>query len=427
MEATTTLIERKDFITGFFLVIFYVLGFYGLQFFLYNMGMDVKIPTDKNLYAWDVGFYQSIAYGGYVFKDSGCNSGFFFLFPLLWHILHLGIWGVCIMNVLLFATGFSLLTSFLKLGIQDKLVWLTVPAFYFVFIPYSEALFFFLAVLCIIGIEQHRMPLVWVSIFLLSLTRATTLFMIPAFLIMQLVGNERKLWRKAFISYLCNYLVPSIIGFATFVIVQFVATGVWFAYFKQQSIFWERKFTEPVFPLSGYDGSDRLIWLNALALFICFVSLVLVIRLIILWALKGKTANKSYLLSLVYLSIILYIIIFYNPKWGTNTTLVIGAIRYALVNPFFYIFLYYNTIKIQYTWVHFTIVFLVSSLFWMVFGSYKHIDYQLFFTADTVIIFFYMFYANRKLTWPAIIISAINIFFQVMLFQQFIKGQFPDG
>ncbi|MFI5196224.1 MAG: hypothetical protein ACHQD8_03975 [Chitinophagales bacterium] len=414
-------IGKKDFINTFLLVIFYAAAFYGIQFFLYKTAIFATFPTSENLVSWDAGWYQNIAKNGYSFNGSDqSNSGFFYLLPAIWNMVGANGWGMSILNTIFFATGFSILSGIYKLPMRDKLLWLSMPAVFFAFVPYAEALFFLLATLCILGIKKQQCWLIWTSLFLLSLTRATAVFAIPAFFCMELVSNNRNNWLRSLSRYITLYVFPSLAGLAVFIIIQYWKTHVWFAYFIAQSRFWKRTYANPVFPLFNGTG-QRTVWLNALALFACFIAFIFLIVMLAQWLIKNKQRDKILVFSMAYLGMTLFTSLFYSPQWLVGFTDVSGTFRYAMMNPFFYVFLYYFTYQIHYKWQHYLLVFFLAGGVWMAFGAYLHIQYFLFFTANTIMIFFYMLHANKKLEWPAIVLIAINILLQAHLFQHYIS------
>jgi len=98
-----------------------------------------------------------------------------------------------------------------------------------------------------------------------------------------------------------------------------------------------------------------------------------------------------------------------------------------MANPFFYVFLYRFTNAVQYTWKNYVLVFIVSNVVWLTFGSYVHIDYFLYFMGNTLLIFVYMLHSNKKLQWPVLMLAVLNFYFQVCLFQMFIAhSSFPE-
>ncbi len=96
----------------FLLVILYAGCFYAFQYFLYATLMVPAIPNETNLISWDAGYYRDIANTGYDVHDGNLSRlAFFPLFPLVWEIAHVGVWGIVVINILFFATGFSILCS----------------------------------------------------------------------------------------------------------------------------------------------------------------------------------------------------------------------------------------------------------------------------------------------------------------------------
>ena len=410
-------INKKDFINTFLLIMLYGLGVYGVQLLFHHIGIFSNFPTSENLVAWDASWYESIARTGYKYSDSiQSNTGFFYLLSFIWKVSG---WGICLVNLFFFATGFSLLCSMLRLPVRDKVLWLTMPSVIFALVPYAEALFFLLTTLCVYGITANKRWLIWMSLFLLSLTRATAIFVVPAFLCMELTANPREQWLKSVLRYLQVYVLPALAGLGLFILIQYQQTHVWFAYFVAQSVFWKRVFTIPIFPLINSTGT-RTILLNALALFACFTAFIFTVTIFVQWLLRNKQRDRALVLSMCYLAVTLLTALFYSPQWMTGATDVIGAFRYAMLNPFFYIFLHYFTRQLQYRWQHYLLAFLFASGVWMAFGAYVHLQAFLFFATNTVMIMLYMLTSNRKLEWPAIILTMINVLIQVHLFQQFI-------
>ena len=416
----------NDFLFTFLLVLAYGALFYGVQFFLFESAMLRFLPSEEGISVWDVGFYKSVATGGYQYSpDHPSNIAFFILFPLVWRISHLGIMGICLLNILFFATGFSILTRIYKINTQNKILWLTSPAVYFTFIPYSEALFFMLAAFAVYGVYKNKTLLIWMALFLLSLTRATVIFLAPAFLAMSLLSAPRNLWYKSILTYLKIYLFPLVAGTALFVYIQYRSTGIWFVFLEVEEKFWAHKFSWPVLPFHSYGGqpTDAI---SGLAMFVGFFSLIFLLVLFFKWLKSSKTENPLLIASCGYMVMALFEVIFYNPAWG-GTTIVWSVFRYVMINPFFYIILYHFTIRLKYTPKDFAYVFFIANIVWLSLGSYLHIRILLFFTANTLILFVYMLHSNKKLSWPVMLLSALNFYLQIQLFQHFLStNSSPD-
>jgi hypothetical protein len=166
-----------------------------------------------------------------------------------------------------------------------------------------------------------------------------------------------------------------------------------------------------------------MFWLNALALFTGFVSLAALVVKGIRW-LKGKVADmdRVRLFSLLYLTAVLFIILFFSSTWGHGKTNVYDAHRYAMATPFFWVFLHHYLKEKTYSLRDFLVVFIVSNLFWLLFGSYVHVMMVIYFAFNTAIIMLYMASANKPAGWPSIAIVAINFFVQVFGFQLYLSG-----
>ena len=421
--------NRKDMINTFLLVLGYGLFLYCFQLFLSKCGIATAQPNEETLLRWDAGIYQNISRIGYVYPDKiANNTGCYILFPWVWRLLHASVMGICIANLIFFAIGFTLISTIYPVSTKEKFLWLTTPSLYFMFVPYTEALFCVLTALAFYGIFTKKYWLIWVSLFLVSLTRATAVFLIPSLLIMELLTNDKKDILKVFGHYLIRYAAPTLAGQAVFVLVQYYDTGVWFAYYKQQVTSLGHKFAWPILPFSNFYGAQRITWLSALAMLVCFVALIMIFIKFFEWLFKNKIfADKLLILTLAYLPVILFTMVFCNPTWGSNTTNLLGLHRYAFCTPFIFIFLYHFASNArEYKPKHFIIMFILCNIAWASMGAFVHIQHLLFYNFNTLLIFGYMLHANKKTGWATLAMIAINVFFQVTLFQQYLNGLFTD-
>lgn len=417
---------RKEALHTFLLVLLYGLLFHTFQFFMHQRDMVSTLPNDTNLLFWDAGWYHSIAEKGYEYSEiNQSNTGFYILFPAIWKLTHLGAWGMSVLNILLFAAGAGIMSCIFRLSMSDKILWLTIPSFYFCFIPYSEGIFFLLGAIVLFALVRRNKYLIWASLFLISLVRPVSTVLLPAFLITELVTNDRRNTIKSLGNFLLLYGLPLVGGLAFFVWYQYYETGVWFAYFKQQEKHWGHEFAMPSLPFNSMFG-PKLLWLNAAALFIGFIGMCQMLYKGILWLFKNVVQeDKMLILSYLYLAALLLITILFNPIWGTFTTNVFDAHRYMFVTPFFWVFLHRYTQERTYRAKDFIIIILLSNAFWLLFASYLHIQYLLYFNFNTGLIVLYMLYANKKNGWPPIAIAIINFYLQISMYQLFIGGNYP--
>lgn len=408
--------KRKEFLQTFLVGMLYGVFFYVLQVVLKQRDIIGAWPDEDVLSIFDAGWYKEIVEQGYIFKKGPANTAFYPLFPWIWKLSHLGAWGISFLNILFFATGISIMATIYKISIVDKFIWISTPSMFYAFIPYTEALFILLISLVFLAMHKKNNVLLWISLFLVSLVRPVSMILLPAFLVIELLSNDRALWYKSLVKFIMNYGLPLMAGIIFFVWYQYYETGVWFAFFKQEKN-WGHEFAWPTLPFNNMYGPKAL-WLDALAMFVGFVSVLFLVLWGISWLFKNRLQHdKILVLSFLYLAAIMLIAMLFNPIWGTYTTNVYSTSRYAFASPFFLVFLYHFTVyNPKYRAKHFILVFLLTQAFWLLFGSYYHIMAFVYYSFNTVLVMLYMLYADKQKTWPALIILPLNIIMQVFLF-----------
>ncbi len=415
------------FFKAFAFALCYGIAFYLLQFFFSDTTMLGMRPTELNLMSWDAAFYESIAKGGYGSRQA--NTGFFILFPLLWKLSGLGVWGICAFNLLCFASGFAFLS--LALALEDKVVyllWLTLPPVYFAFLPYSESLFFLLGAIILYAVKHEKPVLLWISLFLISLVRATGIFLIPAFIAMELLGNPGRRWLRSIATACYRHGLPMLLALALFVYWQYPETGTWFIYFKTQASVWGHTFSWPGTPFTNIEhGIVRYHWLSTLAVVIDAFAFIYFVRQFIVWCKNKAPQDKALTLSVTYLAMVLLSLLFLNPKYGNKTTNIMGANRYTFMSPFFFLVLHY-LYTIKYTSRQILYVFLFLNAFLLLFGVYQDFTlwYGIAMINNGIILSFMCWRSNEQYSWLALPIMAFNFFIQIHLFQQFITPLYVD-
>lgn len=416
----------SPFNKAFLFALGYGILFYVMQFFLAKTGVFAIEPRAHKLIAWDVGFYDDLRQHGY--NPASPNTGFFIFFPWLWRLTHLGVWGMTALNIVFFSLGFAVLVRTLKE--EDRtfwLIWLTLPAVYFAFIPYTESLFFLFASLILYALREKKYSLLWGSLFLVSLIRAPGFFLIPAFIAMELLGRPPREMGKGLIRASYRYIAPILLALAINVLIQYQATGVWFIYFKTQAEHWNHIFTFPGVPFSNVDNGIRHHWLSALSMLIDTVALVFLFRQLILW-LKGRpVADPMITLSAGYLTMVLVFLVFFSPRYGGPVTFVMGANRYTIIQPFFFVFLHFLG-KQKYTLRQILFFLLLANGFWALFGAYHSLnDYLTTAAISNLLILAFMLYCSEeKYRWLIMLFIAFNLMTQLHFFQQFITPLFMD-
>lgn len=415
---------QKEAFKAFLFALVYGICFYLFQLFLFQRDMVDTVPHVDHLNIYDAGWYQSIARNGYEFKESASNSAFYMLFPIVWRVTDTSEHGMAFLNILFFSIGFGFFCDIFKLSQKNKFLWLTTPSLYFAFIPYSEALFILLMTLSLWAIYKDKRYMAWVSLFLVSLVRPVSMIMLPAFLIAEVITNNRQHFLRSIAVFLYKYGIPLVLGQVFFIWYQYHETGVWFAFFKQEKN-WGHVFAWPTLPFNSMYGM-KLLWLNAAAMFVGFISMLMLFAYGFKWLFKNMVARDKLLtISYLYLTAILFVTILFNPVWGTYTTNVYDIHRYVFATPFFWVFIHHYAVEKVYTAKDYAVVFALSNLFWLLFESYKTLHYTLYFNGATVLILLYMMNTNKKFEWPPMVIACVNVFVQVCMMQFFMKGVYP--
>lgn len=418
----------RKFYTFFGAASCYILCCYILQIILVKTGIFATLPDSAHLLAWDANWYRDIADNGVLYwGGTACNAGFFPLFPALWKITGLDALGISAVNSIIFASGFGIFGLLYLPNRKRALLLLTIPSTYFAWVPYTEALFIMLTCCTFWGMIHERKRIVFFCLFLLALTRPTTLILLPALLLMELLTTSNEHLKTSFKKYCYLYALPLLLGLGIFIWYQYRETGVWLAYFKAQTSGWGHTFALPVLPFSNVAGLPQLL-LDAAALFAGLVSALWVMKLLWNRVTKNKVyPDKIFALSLLYLAGSSAIIILASPVWTTYTTNVAGAHRYTFATAYFWVFLHYvlNKNAGDSKWT--TGLLISTNVFWLCFGHYASAKLFLHFNLVTLVLILYLLANHPRLGKPAFIgICLTNFGLQVYLFQQFISNVFPD-
>lgn len=415
----------KEAFNTFLLAFFYGVFFYIMMQFLHKRDMIFILPDSKNLMYWDSAWYHDLAKNGYLYWTKGTsNSGFYFLFPLIWKLAGLNLYAIIVLNMAFMAAGFAIFTSLYKLSLAEKFLWLTIPSMYFCFIPYSEALFILVISVLFYGIVKKKVAIIWISLLLASILRPVSQVLFLAMLITELLTSPRNEWLKAIGRFFKLYGLPILIGNIIFTLVQWYQIGIWFAFYKAEK-HWGHEFAWPTLPFNSTYG-PKLLWLNAIALFTGFIALCLLVGYGFKWLVKNVAQNdKLLVLSLLYMTGVSLITILFSPIWGIWTTNIYDLHRYLFVNPFFWVFLHRYTVNRTYKLKDYLLFLLLANVFWLTFEHYQHIRYVLYFNSSTLFMILYMMNTNKKLGWVPLAITAINFFVQVQMFQWFLAMIYP--
>jgi Gpi18-like mannosyltransferase len=327
-----------------------------------------------------------------------------------------------------FSFAFALIIKIYPVSRKDQFFWLTTPSLYFMMAPYTEALFCLLMALTFYGIALNKKWIASIALFLAAFCRPTAIFVIPAFLLMAMLKDDKRNLGKSLKETFVYYILPTLVSSALFTFYQYKISGVWFPYYKGQAKYLGHKFSIPTLPFADCYGGMRITWLDGLAMVPGFLCIILVIAKLYQWLRQGSRASDQvWLMTLGYMPMILLTMIFCNPTWGSSTTNLFSIHRYMFCSPFFFVLLYHTTIRHQkYSTKDFALVFVLCNLLWLTMGSYAHITTLIFYNFLTLVVMGYMTYANNKDSWVTLALCSVNVFLQISLFQQYMGGLFTE-
>ena len=411
----------QPFVQGFLLALAYGFGLWFFQWFLWRLGVAATFPNNDNLIQWDAGWYRNIVDNGY--NDASHNTGFFVLFPWVWKYSCLNALGVSILNAFFFAAGLGLLMEMLTLKARDVMPLLALPSIMFFYVPYTESLFFLLCVIAMHGTLRRRQLQVGVALFLVAMARPTAVFLLPAFFAAELFANPLREWKRALIRFATWYASPLVAGTLAFMLVQYLQTGVWMAYFNQQSTNWGHGFKLPTLPFESGDG-PRMWWLMALGLAVGLAAFVHGLALSVRWC-KGETHDRMFVLATGYLAAVLLMQVFFSPTWTGRTNL-LAIHRYMIATPFFIVFVM-RRFGLSEDWRKDLFIILALSLSAiMAFGAYKHLQAFLFYLVVPLTFIAVLQWARTRSSVLGMILFGVMFLLQVFLFQNFLTRLYVD-
>ena len=319
---------------------YFILLFCGITILRYY-GMIDRVPNGDTIMQWDTGWYTNVKVNGYqYFANKQSNVAFFPFFPYLWRYSGLGPAGIAILNASIFGLSFMLLAAHLRLSWNQSLLLLSIPSFFFFYVPYSESVFFAASTGFIIAHQRSKYLLAGAFIFLCSLMRPVAFFFIPAFLAAEcymLLSKRDEM--EVSLKRLLLYGGASLMALSAVLAFQYWKTGVAFGFFKTETLYWDHHFRLPSPPLHTW-GDGHVLWIDGLALWTC-LSALLYLGVsgigVLIRNNSGKEAEKSeglswtVIFSLSFLALTGLVSVFFRAN-------LMSINRYCFCNPFFVVF-----------------------------------------------------------------------------------------
>ncbi len=361
---------------------------------------------------WDAEHYEFIKQNGF----ESYRVAFFPLFPLIWKFLALGTYGAVLLNSIVFLMTFYLIVRKLKIKNSLEIVlYLTIPSFIFFYLPYSESIFFLCSTAILFGIKDKKYYLIYIGLFFAILARPAFTIFIPALIITEFFSEFRtKTWLRISI-----YIGISLVGVLLVSFIQFLDTGEWFKFFEAQK-HWGNFLQIPSLPLTSWAGGF-IVRLDGFAFLIGIISGGFLLGLIFkLKQFRNSVIPSEVIFSLAYLGGITLIVLLF--RGGSLFSLN----RFIFATPFIIVaFNFWLKSDFCITKKQLFSIFGLIFVFWLLFGSYVHIQLMLKYLLVTfyaILIFAMKSEIQFIRKWSLIALIFLGFTFQIMLFVRFLNG-----
>ena len=378
---------------------------------------SAKVPLDlvdpATYLRFDAVHYLRIAMHGY----SGSSQAFFPMFPALWRIIGVEVHNAMLLNGLLFCISTLVLASTLRSDWMTVLLWISLPSMFFCYLPYSEATFMLGAVAMIIGVRRESFWLTLLGLFWCTLSRPAFTVLLPALWFMLLVSErawKRRLWEGV------GYSIASIVGLFAVAYYQFHQTGMWGGFYSAQSGYGNTPHL-PVLPLTSW-GGGAIVRLDAVALMTGVICSLFVVRQVVRkWRAEYHPLRPEIALSLGYAgSISLMILVLHGGElYSLN--------RFLFASPFMLV-LIDHLIRTSHGFKgsHLILFVLSTTGFFLLFGSFLHIQTFLKFFGVSLALVVFLFCTDRTgalRKWAMPIWLLFSFGTQLFFLLRFLSGQ----
>lgn len=388
----------------------YLLFLIGVMSALVLMG-NGDLLAKSNFLNWDAIHYFDIKNGNY----ESYRSAFFPLFPLVWKFSQLGIYGIVVLNGLLYLLCFRWLAKEFSFSTLESLLFLSIPSALFYFLPYTEALFFLFSSVTLIGLKKEKIWMITLGLLFCTLTRPSFTVLLPALILTTLLKPAD--WKQR-MKEIALYIGTSGLGVFLVALIQYVYTQHWFTFFSVQKG-WGNQLQIPQLPLTSWAGGF-IVRLDGLAFLFCVFTGFVFLYFLIKRRSKNWILSNELVFSICYLIGIAFIVLFF--RGGSLFSLN----RFVFATPFFILVLHawlrYNK---AFSTKHMILLFVGIIAFWFLFNAHVHIQVLLKFVAVSCY-FFLLFLvkvnsSNWKVIWMWLFIG-VNITFQLILFSRFLSN-----
>ena len=405
--------KRNYFLKSVALLSLLYLSYFLIFVLVEYLFFSLNILSEENFLNWDAGHYYTIMKDGY---RTGMLA-FFPLFSFMWHFLNLNVYSINILNGAIYIVSFAWLASEYRISIRNLILLASIPSMIFMFLPFSESIFFFSTAMVLVGYNKNNLWLTAIGVFLAGLCRPVASIFIPAIILAEYlsIGNLKASFKKNSLLILLSLTSIFMVFF-----LQYWQTGEWFVFFKVQKG-WDNYFRIPSLPLSSWSGG-LMTRVDAISLFVGVVALVILINLIIKRTKSKRITlyNNAAIFSVSYLAILSVIVLF--TKGGVFNSFN----RYLFATTFAVLFLNEQLKREVFGWRNVAILFFITTCFWFLFASYVHIQAFLKFEIlSAYVILFLLASSHHKTIQQLAFITLFmtNSFFVLLFFHRFLSSQ----
>lgn len=205
---------------------------------------------------FDMEHYYNVKEFGYTWHENyQSNVAFFPGFPLLWRILGFGPVGMAALNILLYCVSLFLLNHWFKIGKVTILLVAALPSQFFMLVPYSESLYFFLTVILLYGIKQRNVALSVPGAIGSAFSRSAGTVLLPATVALAIINPQPK-------GKLLLIAVGLVVGTFLAMLIMHHDTNQWWGFMSTQK-YWDHELSIPRLPLGTW-GPE--LWVDMLSL-----------------------------------------------------------------------------------------------------------------------------------------------------------------
>lgn len=392
-----------------------IIGIYSIFFsslvFILNSYIFPGFLSEGHFLNWDAQHYYSIKNGNY----SDFRTAFFPFFPLIWKFTGFSILGITLFNSLIYLFSFYWLTKVFNFTTLQILLFLTIPSVIFYYLPYTEAFFFLFSSLILVGLKKKNYSLIYLGLFFCVVTRPSFTVLAPALFITFWMTLDSL---KERIKHCFSASIVVSLGILSVLTVQYFYNHSAENYFSIQKG-WGNFLQLPHLPLTSWAGGF-IVRLDGVAFLFAVLTGLLLLVSIQQMKKQKYTLSPEFVFSALYIvGIGLLVLLF---RGGSLFSLN----RFVFATPFVLIVLYYwFEYKINLTSKQIMLIGIGILLFWLLFGSYVHIQVLLKFLLLTLymVLLFIIKHHNQSIQRYWLIgLIAINGVFQLLLFVRFLTN-----